>query len=368
MALGDRLKFARDKAGLTIAQAGERTGIGASSICEFENGKREPKVVHLSALAEAYRRSISFFLGEGDLPCEVVLWRQRPDSPAAAEIQLQFLRLCEQYHNLETWCYERAASDLPFVDGDGESYSYSQAEQLAYKVRNECQLGDRPGTSLLRVLEEVCKVKVFHLTFEPTGTAACTLSPVFGAAVLLNAGNVRWRRNFDLAHELFHLLTWRVFRSETQTDSSVASPKEEKLATCFASHLLMPTDAVRLAINGRIRDGRIPFDGLFDVAREFDVSVEALLWRMKFLYNRSEDQTRDDVEQCQAGSAPCQKRERDDPPARPDRFFALAIRALRKGDLSIGRFAEYMGISRRQAMHFDEAGTPDHEETEVAPA
>ena len=46
-------------------------------------------------------------------------------------------------------------------------------------------------------------VKVFHLPLEPTGTAASTYGEAFGMAVLLNSSHVAWRRNFDLAHELF---------------------------------------------------------------------------------------------------------------------------------------------------------------------
>ena len=39
------------------------------------------------------------------------------------------------------------------------------------------------------VIEEVCGVKVFHLDFEPSGTAASAVSETFAAAVLLNAKN-----------------------------------------------------------------------------------------------------------------------------------------------------------------------------------
>ena len=38
------------------------------------------------------------------------------------------------------------------------------------------------------------------------------------------------------------------------------------------------------------------------------------------------------------------------PPVRPARFVELAIRAYRQGDLAIGKLAEYLGISRYEAM------------------
>ena len=65
MSVAERLTYARKKAGLTLKDVGQRTGIGESSLCEFESGKREPRLSQLQALAAVFRRPISFFLAEG---------------------------------------------------------------------------------------------------------------------------------------------------------------------------------------------------------------------------------------------------------------------------------------------------------------
>jgi Zn-dependent peptidase ImmA (M78 family) len=326
----------------------------------------------LQVLARAYCRSIAFFLSEGELPREVVLWRERPRE-AAGEIEAQFLRLCEQYHNLEMWCNERMAARLPPAQGDAQGFGYVQAEMLAKRVHDDLQLGDRPGQVLLRVLEEVCGIKVFHLAFEPTGTAASTMSGTFGAAILLNSASVRWRRNFDSAHELFHLLTWGIFRPANAPDSTgIEAPKpEEKLAQCFAGNLLMPTDAVRIAIDSRTKDRKITFEALYDVAREFDVSVDALLWRTHFLGGRGPedaDKTKRDIERAKAYASLFEERDRGVTETYPGRYHALAVKALRRGEISIGRFAEYLGISRQEAMTYIEQEIADDEEVQVTPA
>jgi len=368
MTLSERLKHARRKAGITLREIEERTGIGQSSLSEYEAGKRAPRLAQLQALAEVYRRSISFFLAEGEPAPEVVLWRKRPDDAVAADIEGKFLRLCEQYHNLEVWCVERRPCELPVASGSAADFDYRDAERLAYEVRAKLKLGDRPGQSLLPVLEEVCGVKLFHLSFEPSGTAASTVSESFGSAVLLNANNVRWRRNFDLAHELFHLLTWNVFRTQDNDDGIVASEREEKLATCFASNLLMPADVTGLAVNDAIKDDKIGFDDLFAIARQFDVSVEALLWRIHFLYRCDEADTRKDIERYKLFAAAWEDREQDTPTERPARFVALAIKAFRRGQLSQGRFAEYIGITRREAMKFAGQEAPTDEEVAIPSA
>jgi Zn-dependent peptidase ImmA (M78 family) len=221
----------------------------------------------------------------------------------------------------------------------------------------------------LRVLEEVAGVKVFHLDFEPTGTAACAMSETFGAAILLNSANARWRRNHDLAHELFHLLTWSVFRSATKSGETLAQPgeKEEKLATCFARNVLMPIEAVRSAVNNRKQNDKVPFEALFDIAREFDASVESLLWHLHFLYRRPEheEQTKQDIERAKSLASLMEERTEAPPPARPARYHALAVKALRRGEVSIGRFAEYLGISRKEAMKYVEREAAADEEAEV---
>ncbi len=366
MSIGERLRYARERAGLTLRQVVERAGIGESSLCEYENDKRHPSVSQLQVLAGTYQRSVAFFLEEGSIPREVVLWRSQPDPSIAAEVEGHFLRLCQQYRNLEVWCGDHRPYSLPPVHGDPEQFGYREAERLAYRVQSELRLGDRPGQSLFTVLEEVCGVKLFYLSFQPSGTAACTVSDVYGPAVLLNTDNLRWRRNFDLAHELFHLLTWRIFRGGG--DSVVASDREEKLATCFASHLLMPADATRVALNDVRRNGAVAFSDLYGVARQFDVSVEALLWRMHFLYNRSEADTRQDIARHGAVASVFEDREPDIPPTRPARFVALAVKALRRGEISQGRFAEYLGVSRREALRYAGQEAFDDEEVALPPA
>ncbi len=369
MPINERLRLARERVGLTLKQVEAETGIGQSSLSEYETGKRSPRLVQLQALADLYRRSLGYFFEERDRPAETVLWREKPQDDQAATVQADFLRLCERYRNLETWCDDHRPCLLPKAEGQAPTYGYRDAERLAKQVRSALDLGDRPGQSLRCVLEEVCGVKLFHLEFEPTGSAACTVHPEYGSAVLLNASAVRWRRNFDLAHELFHILTWSIFRGDDEAEESTPSAQEEKFATCFAGNLLMPLETVRQSIEERVHDGKIAFEDLFGIARQFDVSVEALFWRMKFLYTRSEEDTRNDIERYKDVARVWEvDREHDEPPPRPLRFRALAIQALHEAKLSQGMFAEYLGISRREAMRYVEQEAPADEDVTIPSA
>lgn len=351
--LADHLRRARERVHLTQEQVEQRTDIGTSTLSELENGHREPSLVQLDRLARVYGRSAAWFLEDAPEEAdEVVLWRQRPEQPVAAEVGARFLQLCEQFRDLEVWCDEPVDGELskPTLR-PRERFGFRDAARLAKHVRDDLQLGDRPGEGLMRTLEEVCGVKVFHLRVEPEGTAACAWSESFGAAVLLNAGNVPWRRSFDLAHELFHLLTWELFRPGWCGDPLVASELEERLANVFAENLLMPEEPFFLAVDRRMKSpdpGRI--DQVHALAREFGVSVPAVLVRMKFLFDLEEEAVAAAREEWPRTARYFEDRDREPTPERPERFRALALTALRRGELSIGRFAEYMGISRYRAM------------------
>ncbi len=60
-----------------------------------------------------------------------------------------------------------------------------------------------------------------------------------------------------------------------------------------------------------------------------------------------------------------EQRAHDAPPGRPARFISLALKALRAGDLSVGRFAEYVGTTRQRVMALPEAEQGDDDALEL---
>jgi XRE family transcriptional regulator, fatty acid utilization regulator len=368
MSLGSRLRYARERAGYSLAEVQDLAGIGASSLSEFENDKREPRMAQLQALGSLYKRSLPFLLGEEAIESEVVLWRQKPEGRAANVISSRFLSLCRSYYHLEIWCKDLKPCNLPIYKGEAKTLDYREAEHLSHEVRRALQLGDYPAHSLLSVLQEVCGVKVFHQSFDPTGAAASTVSPSFGPAVLLNSKNVRWRRNFDLGHELFHLLTWGAFRSLENAESAQPSEVEEKLATCFARNLLMPAEVFRDSVGQAMEGDGLAAEKVFDLAREFDVSHEAIIWQWSREY-RIEQEVADNLKlRCDAIWHLFRTQEKESIEERPPRYSALATRALWGGQMSIGRFAEFMGLSRSAALRIAEQRGEGDEKTPTAPS
>jgi Zn-dependent peptidase ImmA (M78 family) len=351
MDIGQRLQIARNAIGYTLEKASEESNIGQSSLSEFENNRREPKFSQLSRLAEVYRRTVEFFLTDEPIVENMMLWRDAPEgSDDIKETEAELNQLCRQYHKLEVLCDEVRFPKMPVLYIKREEFNYRQAEQLAEKFQREHLLGEIPSASLKQILEEKFYVKIFHLEFE--GSAISTISSEFGPAILLNADNKLWRRNFDLAHELFHILTWSVFRTKDNPKNK-PSNDEEKLANAFASKLLLPTDIVKHKIDEALNEkGQIAFEDLDEIAREFGVSLEALLWRMVYIYNKPPEEIEKYIDQSRKIKLHRPSRKSDIPDKLPERYCSLAIRALKEGKLSLMQFAKFMDLGYKKAQEY----------------
>ena len=349
MDIGRKLKFAREAIGYTQEKAASESGIGKSSICEFEKSKREPKFSQLSKLAEVYKKKIEFFLLDEPIIEKVMLWRDKPnDEQEMKKTQGEFYQLCEQYQDLEILMDQVKESQLPLPDvTEPERFDYDQAELFAKKVQEKFRLGDVPIASLKRILEEIYYVKVFYLNF--SGSAISTVSKEFGPAILLNARNKQWRRSYDLAHELFHILTWHVLRPTNKVESKY----ENKLANAFASRLLMPEETIKDRVKASVNDkGQISLDRLDDIAREFDVSLPALIYRIATIFKFRKEDTENYLDAAERYVQFLRPRPSYEPNKLPERYCDLAQRALIEGKLSLMQFAKYMGISYKKAREY----------------
>ena len=89
MILGKRIRHFRTSAGLTLEQLGERVGVVASQLSLVENGRREPRLGLLQAIAR-----------ELDLDPAELLKREAPDQRSALEIELERAQASSSYAKL----------------------------------------------------------------------------------------------------------------------------------------------------------------------------------------------------------------------------------------------------------------------------
>lgn len=346
--LGERLRFAREAVGMRQTDAAEALNISPSGVSNLEDGTREPRASQLAVLARLYHRTVEFFLEDGPLVSDFVLWRCRPaDEEEAQSIQRRFFSLCEDYRGVEELTGEARRESLPSDPTSRGRYGYNQAEALAARTWRDLDLGAVPAQLLRHVLEERFGVRVFALALDPPASSLCTVSDRFGYGILLNQRSVSWRRNYDLAHEFFHLLTWESFGYAGS--SREADEEDERWADCFASSLLLPEAPFRARIKEFVDPSgtvKMTFADLNGIAGAFDVSSLAVLFRLAGLLRWRKEKSREIADKLREFYSPRESAPID---ALPERYVYLTAQAYRQGLISFGKAAKLLRASRKDA-------------------
>jgi XRE family transcriptional regulator, fatty acid utilization regulator len=154
--------------------------------------------------------------------------------------------------------------------------SFEEAMAAGERFAADFKLGQVPAERLAEVMERKLGVLVLMVdAIDGISGAACRLPDL--DAVLINRNEVVGRRHFDLAHELFHILTWDTMPPDHVEDASERSKiRVEQLANNFASAVLMPADVLARFEPAKAGDVR----WLNDTAEALQVTATALKWRL----------------------------------------------------------------------------------------
>jgi len=340
------VRSSREALGLTQQALATAAGFASLQIVSaIETGQREVKAWELVRLARALHTSVDRLLGLDEPLTARVFWR-RGSGGISAVREAQLRERAERFARLEEFCELPPPEPLPDFDFDPQRASFADAERLARSVSRTLDLGSRPAASLLPVLEERFRVKLFYDELGPGESAACSRGP-FGAAVLMNAAQAPWRRNFSLSHELFHLVTWTSVESRWPQDAEPEwSERLELLADVFAAQLLLPSEEVNAQFDARTAGGReLAGTDVVELAREFGVSTEALAWRLVNLRRREAEWAR-----ALLADPEFRRRDRMTMPSRwtrpevpfPERYRRLALLAYELDELSLSKLAAFL--------------------------
>jgi len=350
----ERLVQARESAGFSLAEVTRRLDLKHYQILSsIEKGTRNVSAGELIAMARLYGRPLDYFF-DADVPADPVpLWRRTAGSDIQKE-QRQFLAFLENYSHLENLLglKRRWKEILTHLDKDDfAGNGFEVAEKLGAEIHRRFDLGSRPTCNLLNVLENTLRFKVIHLDLREGLSGASIMDSALGVGILINANDAPWRRNFDLAHELFHIVTWNIFSHEEIGDGSCKT-RPEQYADSFAASLLLPKDHLLDALKEIAVNQELKLVDIIELAKEFDVSSEAVLWRLVNLRKLKRGQ----VEKI-LGDSEFRNLDRgmrrglyeEQPPEKfPQRYISLACRCLMEGKISRGLFSEYLEIDRSE--------------------
>jgi len=373
--LDKRIMAARQSAGFSITEAAQKLGFNNyQTLSAIEKGARNINAHELIMMARLYGRTLDYFL-ESDVASDPVpLWRKTTKTDIN-QIQRQFLSFLESYSNLEHLLgLKRRWKDVQ-KNYDRDDFSvngFEQADKLGSDIHNFLDLGSRPSLNLLNVLENKLRFKILHLSLGDGVSGASVVDNILGVGILINAKDAPWRRNFDLAHELFHIVTWNVFSPE-EIGNGTTKTRPEQYADIFASSLLLPETHLLDALKETATDNKIRFVDIIELAKDFGVSSEAILWRLVNLDRLKKSQVQKilddpdfrDVDRTRRRSLYSEGK----PSKFPSRFISLACSCMLEGKISRGTFAEYLEIDRAEIDEYlVEAGFMEQNYEKIAVA
>jgi Zn-dependent peptidase ImmA (M78 family)/DNA-binding XRE family transcriptional regulator len=229
-----RLKLARQRLALTLTKLADTSGVSLRSLTNYENGKSLPSEENLIKLAQALSVPLGFFERESTepVPIEAASFRKlskttstRRDAVlASASLAVEFFSVIESKFKLP-------GPAVPSLD----KFSPEQAAEL---VRRRWNLGDRPISNMIHLLESK-GVRVAALRHEFVDIDAFCFVRDSVPYVFLNTSRSAERQRFDAAHELGHL----VLHSEHDMEPSTSKEREAE-ANHFAASFLMPRSAI----------------------------------------------------------------------------------------------------------------------------
>jgi len=302
--LGELLRKERESLDLTLTEVSKKMGFNHyQTLSSIEEGVREVKAWELAKLAKIYGRDIDYFLKLGSSQEKTrILWKSPEKSAQKSLIECQFLLICQRYQKLIELLGENESKNagLKFKIDKHELLSgrgFQYVDDLSLNYATLLNLGSRPAYSFTKILEEKMGIKVIFLPMASDISQGCTIDHNFGMASLINENNAPWRRNFDLAHEFFHIITWDLFtEKEIYQDNMIGESRVDQLADVFAATLFLPEKEIREDFERKIIDKSISNLNLIYIARDFNVPLEALLLRLVNLGLLNKEKIHDELD------------------------------------------------------------------------
>ncbi len=250
-------------------------------VSNIERGERKVSSDELINLMNILAKPLEYFTDPFLITQEKVFsWRvsQEAEAKVPAEYEEKAKKLIASYREFSRMLGHRISVLSQKLQITNHS-TYEDIEEIAEFLVDEWGLSDVPYDNLRIVLEEKLHIPVLYVDAPKNiSGASCKLDDL--NCILINKNEPIGRQSFNLAHELFHLLTWDIFPpkniDQVQTESK---PKGEILADKFAAALLMPKKSI-LQYYKSLNAEESLMKRLESVAGHYHVSISAAYWQL----------------------------------------------------------------------------------------
>ena len=337
--IGARPRVLRQERGLSQEQLAVLFGFkGRQTVSAIETGVRRVSASELIEVANKLEVSLDYFTDPFRLDGkEMFSWRQFGVSPAElVEFESTASGWPGAYRALAAQVGRRTRLIRPTLSMSKQS-TFEEAMEAGERIAEEFALGSIPSERLQEMMQDRFGVLVLMVdAFRGISGAACRLAEF--DAVLIARGEVPGRRNFDLAHEFFHILTWdEMPPKHVEQAGEFGGNRVEKLANNFASALLMPRTAPETDVDWSQLEMKDPISQLNTTADELGVTSSALRRRLVALKKLNQRIARSIPDSARKNNGG--KRFPDQPPLFSRPFLEVLAEAIDQGYISVRRAA-----------------------------
>ncbi len=205
------------------------------TISAIETGIRRIAPDEMVRIAKILSKPVSFFTDPYVITeTNAFSYRASPNSPDIGAFEQKAHKLISANRRFRRLLGEPGAPFGNQLKGINKLTPLLAAADAGDRTARSLGLGVAPALKLLEAVEEQLRVSILFVDApESISGAACHLPD--GDYVLINRNEASFCRNFDLGHELFHVLTWAEMPPDRidpvlQGDQR---PKVEKLADNF---------------------------------------------------------------------------------------------------------------------------------------
>ena len=250
--IGPRLKAARERSGLTQQGLADALGLThRQTVASIESGERRLRASELVRAIGILGVDVDYFtdpfrlVGEG----QFTFWTsQHVERQVLDEFEERagrwiaaYLELSSEQDDPPRWLGHKLNLTSKSSTEDAQAAGEAAADRW-------CP-GPRPAERLCSAMEGQLDILVLHVD-PPYGISGAAAQVRGLNCALVNRRESEERRNFDLAHALFQLLTWDTLppaRTTSDMERRGRRWRVDQLTKSFVVALLMPEAATRLA-------------------------------------------------------------------------------------------------------------------------
>jgi len=277
--VGRRIRLAREQKSMTQEELAKRCQLEPRQIISsIENGSRAVSQEEMQAIIATLREPLDYFTDPYRIVDEaVVSFRASRQANGLEEFRDRVNRLAGAVLRFGELAGHPPSGLKSQLDAS-KKMSLEEAAEAGERVAAFLNLGPIPARNMEEAIQERLGILVLRVD-APKGISGAAYHLPEVDMIVINGTEAPHRQAFDLAHELFHLLTWKDLPPDRNDWTDLERrPKVEKLADSFAAGLLLPKAVMEQ--RRAARPGEISEKWILEQAGEMLVSGQCFYWRL----------------------------------------------------------------------------------------